>query len=131
MTLDRILGAGSFGTPEYIAARRALDLARNDIRATFDQVDVVVAPTCPVMPTTIDNVEIQETSTGAESTVRNTAPFNVFGIPTVTVPCGFARLGLPIGIQISGPRLGEAQILALAHAYEQVSGWRDAIPPLA
>jgi len=131
VTLERILGAGSFGTPEYIAARRALDLARNAIGAIFNQVDVIVTPTCPVMPTTIDNAEIPETSTGAESTVRNTAPFNVFGIPTVTVPCGFSRLGLPIGIQISGPRLGEMPVLALAHAYEQASSWRDAIPPLA
>jgi Asp-tRNA(Asn)/Glu-tRNA(Gln) amidotransferase A subunit family amidase len=49
----------------------------------------------------------------------------------VTVPCGFSRLGLPIGIQISGPRLGELPALALAHGYEQVAGWRDARPPLA
>ncbi len=90
-----------------------------------------MTPTCPVMPSTIENAEVPATATGAESTVRNTVPFNLFGIPTVTVPCGFSRLGLPIGIQISGPRLGEVPVLALAHAYEQVTAWRAVRPPLA
>lgn len=130
-TLERILAAGTFSLPDYIEARRALVLARHAIARVFEQVDVVVTPTCPVMPTTIENAELPATATGAESSVRNTAPFNLFGIPTVTVPCGFSRLGLPIGIQISGPRLGELPALALAHGYEQVAGWRDARPPLA
>jgi aspartyl-tRNA(Asn)/glutamyl-tRNA(Gln) amidotransferase subunit A len=110
---------------------RALQLARNAISRVFDQVDLIVTPTCPVMPTTIANAEIPETATGAESSVRNTAAFNLFGIPTITVPCGFTRLGLPIGVQISGPRLGEVPMLALAHAYQQATGWRDERPPLA
>jgi Asp-tRNA(Asn)/Glu-tRNA(Gln) amidotransferase A subunit family amidase len=42
-------------------------------------------------------------------------------LPTVSIPCGFNRSGLPIGMQISGPRSGEAQVLALAHAYEQLT----------
>jgi aspartyl-tRNA(Asn)/glutamyl-tRNA(Gln) amidotransferase subunit A len=62
--------------------------------------------------------------------VRNTAPFNLYGIPTISVPCGFSSLGLPIGLQISGPRLGEVSVLALAHAYEQVTEWHRRRPPL-
>ncbi len=46
--------------------------------------------------------------------IRNTLPFDVYGLPTISVPCGFTRSGLPIGLQISGPRLGEARVLALA-----------------
>jgi aspartyl-tRNA(Asn)/glutamyl-tRNA(Gln) amidotransferase subunit A len=65
------------------------------------------------------------------SLIRNTLPFNVFGIPAISVPCGFNRVGLPIGLQIIGPRLGEARVLALAHAYEQATDWHRREPPLA
>jgi aspartyl-tRNA(Asn)/glutamyl-tRNA(Gln) amidotransferase subunit A len=62
--------------------------------------------------------------------IRNTLPFNVYGIPAISVPCGFTRAGLPIGLQIAGPRLGEAPVLALAHAYEQAAGWQRREPPI-
>jgi aspartyl-tRNA(Asn)/glutamyl-tRNA(Gln) amidotransferase subunit A len=130
-TLERIVAAGGFSVEQYVNSRRELAFARSAISAVFDQVDLVVTPTTPVMPTTIENAEIPDSATGAESTVRNTAPFNLFGIPTISIPCGFSRLGLPIGIQISGPRLGELPMLSLAHAYEQATRWRLDLPPLA
>ena len=55
--------------------------------------------------------------------IRNTAPFDVWGNPTISVPCGFTRQGLPIGLQISGPNGGEATVLQLARAYEQATDW--------
>ena len=61
---------------------------------------------------------------------RNTSPFNSYGIPAISVPCGFSREGLPIGLQISGPALGEVDVLALAHAYEQATDWHERTPPL-
>jgi aspartyl-tRNA(Asn)/glutamyl-tRNA(Gln) amidotransferase subunit A len=63
--------------------------------------------------------------------VRNTMPFNVFGIPAINVPCGFSRGGLPIGLQIVSFRLAEAAVLALAHAYEQATEWHRREPPIA
>jgi aspartyl-tRNA(Asn)/glutamyl-tRNA(Gln) amidotransferase subunit A len=83
------------------------------------------------MPTTIVNAEVPSTETGAESSARNTAPFNIFGIPTISVPCGYSRLGLPIGLQISGPRLGEPAVFALGHAFEVATRWHLERPPLA
>jgi aspartyl-tRNA(Asn)/glutamyl-tRNA(Gln) amidotransferase subunit A len=131
VTLERIVAAGGFSAADYINARRELELVRNAIGVVFDEVDLIVTPTTPVMPTTIDDAEIPETATGAESTVRNTAPFNLYGIPTISIPCGFSRFGLPIGLQISGPRLGELDVLALAHAYEQATRWHTQAPPLS
>ena len=64
------------------------------------------------------------------SLIRNTLPFNVLGIPAISVPCGVTRAGLPVGLQITGPRLGEARVLALAHAYEQATDWHRREPPL-
>lgn len=130
-TVARILAAGEFSSADYIDARRELTLARRAIARVFDEVDVLVTPTTPVMPTPIDEAEVPASATGAESTVRNTAPFNLYGIPTINVPCGFSRNGLPIGLQISGPRLGELDVLALAHAYEQATAWHLEDPPLA
>jgi aspartyl-tRNA(Asn)/glutamyl-tRNA(Gln) amidotransferase subunit A len=129
VTLERITAAGGFSAADYIAARRELALARRAIPRVFETVDLIVTPTVPVMPTLIENAELPTTATGAESTVRNTVPFNLFGIPTISLPCGFSRSGLPIGLQISGPALGEENVLALALAYEQATQWHLRRPP--
>jgi Asp-tRNA(Asn)/Glu-tRNA(Gln) amidotransferase A subunit family amidase len=50
------------------------------------------------------------------------------GLPTISIPYGFTRSGLPIGMQITGARFGEAKVLALAHAYEQTTDWRTRRP---
>jgi aspartyl-tRNA(Asn)/glutamyl-tRNA(Gln) amidotransferase subunit A len=63
--------------------------------------------------------------------IRNTLPFNVLGVPAISVPCGFTRAGLPIGMQIIGARLGETPVLAVAHAYEQATDWHRREPPIA
>jgi len=130
VTLERILAAGQVSVSEYRAALSDMALARHAIRDVFDTVDLLVTPTVAVMPTTIANAEVPADAGGAESTVRNTAPFNLFGIPTISVPCGFSRAGLPIGLQISGPALGEVAVLALAHAYEQATDWHLRRPAL-
>jgi aspartyl-tRNA(Asn)/glutamyl-tRNA(Gln) amidotransferase subunit A len=62
--------------------------------------------------------------TGSDlSLIRNTSAFDVFGLPTISIPCGFSTEGLPIGLQITGPRLDESTVFQLAHAYEQAAGW--------
>jgi aspartyl-tRNA(Asn)/glutamyl-tRNA(Gln) amidotransferase subunit A len=62
---------------------------------------------------------------------RNTSPFHVYGIPSISVPCGFTKAGLPIGLQISGPSFSDAAVLQLAAAYERLSGSRRRAPTLA
>lgn len=62
--------------------------------------------------------------------IRNTSPFNVYGLPTISIPCGFTRSGLPIGMQISGRLGGDAVVLQLAHAYEQATEWHKRRPLL-
>jgi aspartyl-tRNA(Asn)/glutamyl-tRNA(Gln) amidotransferase subunit A len=62
--------------------------------------------------------------------LRNTRPWNFPGLPTISVPSGFTRTGLPIGMQITGPSGGEATVLRLAYAYEQATEWRKRKPNL-
>jgi aspartyl-tRNA(Asn)/glutamyl-tRNA(Gln) amidotransferase subunit A len=112
-------------TAAYIQSRRELDAARRAIGAVFSNVDLLVTPTTAVPPPTIE----EAVRLGIElELIRNTAPFNVYGLPTISIPCGFTSSGLPIGMQISGPRFGEAKVLALAHAYEQATDWHTKRP---
>ena len=129
LTLPRVLNGASVTAPVYIEQRRRMQIARNTIGDVFADVDVLVAPTCMSQPDTIEDVLANPAREG--SLIRNTLPFNVFGIPAISVPCGFTRAGLPIGMQIIGPRLGETAVLALAHAYEQATEWHRREPPIA
>ena len=91
----------------------------------FSSVDVLVTPTMAVPPPTIE----EAVRLGIElEMIRNTAPFNVYGLPTMSLPCGFTRSGMPIGMQLSGPRFGEAKV---AHAYEQGTEWHAKRPTLS
>jgi aspartyl-tRNA(Asn)/glutamyl-tRNA(Gln) amidotransferase subunit A len=56
---------------------------------------------------------------------RNTRPFNFLAFPTISLPCGFTRSGLPIGLQLSGAPWQETELLRIAHTYEQVAQWRN------
>jgi aspartyl-tRNA(Asn)/glutamyl-tRNA(Gln) amidotransferase subunit A len=127
-TLQQIVDGAKVSVPDYIETRRRMSVARNTIADVFSTVDVIVTPTMIVGPPTIADALAQTTTDIA--LIRNTVPFNVLGIPAISVPCGFTRAGLPIGLQISGPRLGEAAVLSLANSYEQATDWHHREPAL-
>jgi len=128
LTLQRIMDGASVPLTTYINVRRQMTIARNTIADLFTRVDLLVTPTTMAMP-----IKIADALTAAPSEVlliRNTVPFNSLGIPTISLPCGFTRAGLPIGLQISGPRLAETNVFALAHAFEQATDWHRREPGL-
>ena len=109
----------------YVQARRELDLLRRGIANVFATVDLLITPTVPSPPVTI--------AQGADPTVvsiRNTSPFDVLGLPAISVPCGFTTSGLPIGLQIVGAPFAESTVLTMAHAYEQAIEWHTKHPRL-
>ncbi len=106
----------------YAEARRELALSRHAIRLAFAEVDLLVTPTTPDLPSRID-AGTAPARRGPPLSARNTTPFNIYGLPTVSVNCGFSRSGLPIGLQISGPAFGDSRVLALARAYQRRTGW--------
>lgn len=61
---------------------------------------------------------------------ENTRAFNAYGVPVITIPCGFSKDGMPIGLQIAGAPWAEMNVFALAHAYEQATEWHKRRPPL-
>lgn len=60
----------------------------------------------------------------------NTAPFDVYGVPALTLPYGFSKDGLPIGLMIAGPHFSEGKVLALAYAYQNATDWHKRRPNL-
>jgi len=124
-TLRRIRQGESVSTPEYIQRRRELEQARRSITDIFAEVDALVTPTTPITAPKITDLKANpEALRPAELVLlRNTRPFNVWGLPAISIPCGYTQAGLPIGLQIAGPRWREDLILRLAHAYEQATAW--------
>lgn len=124
-TLRRIRSGEKVAAVDYIQRRRELEEARRGIRAVFADVDVLVTPTTPMPAPAIADLKADpDALRPAELTLlRNTRPFNVWGLPAISVPCGFTQSGLPIGMQIAGPHWREDLVLRLAHAYEQATAW--------
>ncbi len=131
-------GGGGFGggarAVDYIKEWRQLRLIRRTVDDDVFQkqsVDLLITPTIRHLPWTIED----ELSRAANTRARHPEPGNTralddYGLPTITIPCGFSKTGLPVGLQISGPNLGEVNVLALAHAYQQATDWHKRRPPL-
>src|ERR1022692_4046137 len=124
-TLRRIRSGANISAAEYIMRRRELDQERRRAPDIFADVDLLVTPTMPIpAPANADLKKDQAALRPAELTLlRNTRPFNVWGLPAISVPCGFMKSGLPIGLQIAGPHWREDLVLRVAHAYEQATAW--------
>jgi aspartyl-tRNA(Asn)/glutamyl-tRNA(Gln) amidotransferase subunit A len=123
-TLRRIQAGADITTSAYVQARHQLEQIRRSVAQVFETVDLLITPTSCVPPFAIADLLDPNTLREKELLMlRNTRPFNMLGLPTVSVPCGFTRADLPIGMQITGPAGGDATVLRLARAYEQATEW--------
>jgi aspartyl-tRNA(Asn)/glutamyl-tRNA(Gln) amidotransferase subunit A len=132
-TLARLRVSAKVGVVEYIRARRQLEITRRRSVEVFQKVDVVVTPTCPIVPPPISDFSGDRNGSAdfLNRNIQDTSPFNVFGWPTISVPCGFTASGLPIGLQVSGPPAGDAMVLQVARAYERATDWYNRKPNTA
>lgn len=120
---------------DYLAGIDARRLVQADFDAALEKVDAIIAPTSPIPAPPIGTSQVRvagerETTVRAEL-LRMTRPSNLTGMPAISVPCGFTRDGLPIGMQLIGPRWGEARLLAIALAYEDATDWHTRHPALS
>jgi aspartyl-tRNA(Asn)/glutamyl-tRNA(Gln) amidotransferase subunit A len=103
----------------YVETLKRLRECRRDIRRVFENVDVLLLPTmrepAPLLSETLSGAHHRPPS--------NVSAFNRFGTPAISLPCGFSRNGLPVGLQIVGRPFGEQTVLAVAHAYQVAGGW--------
>jgi len=129
-TLGRLRAGANIGTVAYIQGRQQIERTRRTIGQVFRTVDVIVTPTCPVAPPRIADFGTDRNGSPdfQARNIQNTSPVNLYGWPSISVPCGFTRSGLPIGLQISGPLGADALVLQVAHAYEQATDWHKRKP---
>ena len=113
-------------TVPYVETLKRVRDCRRDIRRIFEQVDILVLPTMRE-PAPLISETVNETHHRPHS---NTGAFNQFGTPAITVPCGFSKDGLPIGLQLVGPAFGEQAVLSVAYAYQQTTEWHKRRPSL-
>ena len=112
----------------YLQAQKVRTLIKGDFDAAFRDVSIIA---CPVAPTTAFKLgeKIEKPLDMYLSDVF-TLPASLAGIPGISVPCGFDDSGLPIGLQLMAPAFGEAELLTIAHAYEQATHWHKRKPAL-
>lgn len=124
----RNIARGGFITAhDYLRAQRARALVADEVRAVFDQVDLLALPVTPASPGagayahegTDEKVRKGSFSHGA----AYTAPFNLTGSPAVSIPCGFNAAGVPIGLQLVARAFREDTLLSAAHQYQRATGW--------
>lgn len=112
----------------YLKAQQVRTLIKRDFEKAFGEVDVIVSPTSPTTAFPIGE-KVDDPLAMYLADVF-TVSLNLSGMCGISVPCGFDRSGLPIGLQILGPSLGEEMILRTAHAYEQATDWHTRRPVL-
>jgi aspartyl-tRNA(Asn)/glutamyl-tRNA(Gln) amidotransferase subunit A len=105
----------------------------DDLAKVFADVDVIIGPTCPLTAWPIGEwtvrVGAQDESVLAASW-RLTYPWNLAGLPAISLPCGFDSTGLPIGLQLASRPFDEMTLIRAADAYERGHGWKDMHPKL-
>jgi aspartyl-tRNA(Asn)/glutamyl-tRNA(Gln) amidotransferase subunit A len=112
----------------YLKAQKVRTLIKGDFDAAFERVDVLVTPTTPTTAFRIG----ERTADPLQMYLSDvlTLAVNLAGNCGLSLPCGFDGAGLPIGLQVIGPALGEERILRVAYAYEQATKWHTRRPPL-
>ena len=120
-TLRRIRTGEAVTAADYIDKWRHLQELRRGFGASFADVDLIVTPTVAVPAPSFAELEAAPEALRSRELLlmRNTRPFDIWGTPALTVPCGTTSTGLPIGLQIAGPIGGDADVLRLGAAFER------------
>jgi len=119
---------------DYIKALRDRRAYVEEMKEATRDVDVLLTATTPVAATRIGETEVVVEGKAWSPLLlfpEKTRPFNINGVPAISVPCGFTSEDLPIGLQISGRAFDEATVLNVAHTYEQATDWHKSRPPIA
>lgn len=124
---------GRFVTaPDYLKAEQLRAVLIEDFRRAFDEVDVIVGPTTPITAWKSGDWTVKvggKDESVLAASWRFTFPYNLTGLPAISIPCGFDRDGLPIGLQIAARPFDEMTVFTAAHAYERTHEWVQRMPP--
>jgi aspartyl-tRNA(Asn)/glutamyl-tRNA(Gln) amidotransferase subunit A len=112
----------------YLKAQKVRTLIRRDFDQAFERCEVIATPTSPTPAFKVG----EKTENPLQMYLSDifTISVNLAGLPGISIPCGFTKAGLPIGLQLIGRPFDEATVLKVAHAYEQATDWHLRKPPL-
>jgi len=124
----RLLQGQAIPAVDYLRAQQQRRAFSGNLRAVMREINALVLPTIPIPAILIEEAyqDIQidgVTENATTALLRLTMPFNLAGLPGISLPCGFTAAGLPIGLQIAGKPFEESIILRIAHAYQQLTDW--------
>ena len=122
-TWNHLASGAVFSAADYLQGQRIRSRMRAEFHAVLDEVDVVALPTTHRTAQAVGGDAV-----GTLEPENFRACFDMTGMPAVTVPCGFADGGLPIGLQLAGRPFDEAGVLRVAHAYERATTWHRRRP---
>lgn len=131
--LARMLAAGdALGAMDVARAVHARMAWNGRLCRLFDEIDILLIPAAPRPTPSCEELDAMQGDTGAlmDRISRYTMPFNVSGSPTLSLPCGFDRNGMPLGLQLVGPHLSEALLCRAGHAFQQATEFHTAHPVL-
>jgi aspartyl-tRNA(Asn)/glutamyl-tRNA(Gln) amidotransferase subunit A len=117
---QRLEAGAAFSSTEYSLARRAQSEVKRRCELLLNVYDILILPTTPISAPVLEGENAIER---ARQLTRFTAPFNLTGLPALTVPCGFTKEGLPIGLQIVSRAWNEAGVLRAGYAFQQATDW--------
>jgi aspartyl-tRNA(Asn)/glutamyl-tRNA(Gln) amidotransferase subunit A len=123
----RLEDGAKTSSTEYILARKTQADVRKRCELFFESYEFLITPTTPIAAPTIEGHDAVEQ---AGRLTRFTAPFNLTGLPALSLPCGFTKEGLPIGMQIVARAWGDAKALNAGYAYEQATEWHKKFPKI-
>ncbi|TMC04750.1 MAG: Asp-tRNA(Asn)/Glu-tRNA(Gln) amidotransferase subunit GatA [Chloroflexi bacterium] len=123
--LTRLRTGQTFTGTEYAQARRDQGELRREWLGVLHEHDVILSPTTPIAAPAREG---QDAVAAAQRLTANTAPFNLTGLPAISIPCGFTQSGLPIGLQLAAGPWRERLLLRVARAYEHVTPWHERLP---
>jgi aspartyl-tRNA(Asn)/glutamyl-tRNA(Gln) amidotransferase subunit A len=120
-TLRRLRTSDGVSSADYIEKLHDLQRLRRGTAAMFGDVDLIVTPTVPIPAPSFAEIEARPETLRPRELImlRNTRPFDIYGTPAISVPCGTTSTGLPIGFQIAGRIGADADVLSLAAAFER------------
>ncbi len=124
MVRARFRIGGLFSSSDYIQAQRVRKMIKRDFANVLKKVDLLVTPTMTQPAPAFEGYD-------STSTVRGpsfTAPYNVTGLPAISIPCGFTAGGLPVGMQIAGKPFDEPTVIQAAYTYQQHARWYQQRP---
>ena len=112
----------------YLKAQKVRRLIANDFARAFRECDVIMGPTAPSPAFRFGD----KTDDPVQMYLNDifTIAANLTGAPAISIPCGFTKSGLPIGLQVQGDYFAEAAILNVAHRFQQATDWHARVPPM-